>query len=98
MSGYSGGRGLDRQEVGGRGRPDQTALTGLKAATLLRLAWSWLRQVSGDAAYENYLRCTRHHVPAGSLTRSSGSRRPPSRAEFYLDSLHRRYSSVSRCC
>jgi len=98
MSGYSGGRGLGRREAGGSRRPDQTSLRGLKAATVLRLAWSWLRQVSGDAAYENYLRCARHHVPAGGLTGCSGSLRPLSRAEFYLDSLHRRYSTVSRCC
>ncbi len=26
------------------------------ARTAVRKAWGWLRQVSGDAAYENYLR------------------------------------------
>ena len=60
-------------------------------------AWWWLRQVSGDAAYENYLRRvatarpaggTGAHVPGGVLTRE----------EFFLDALRRRYSGVSRCC
>jgi uncharacterized short protein YbdD (DUF466 family) len=56
---------------------------------LLRGGWVWLRQVSGDAAYENYLRSAASHPDSGS---------PLSRAEFYLDSLRRRYSTVSRCC
>jgi len=62
---------------------------------LLLGAWSWLRQVSGDAAYENYVRCNTSHSDSG------GSVTPVpllSRAEFYLDSLRRRYSGVSRCC
>ncbi|HXO45179.1 MAG TPA: YbdD/YjiX family protein [Candidatus Cybelea sp.] len=61
-----------------------------KATSLLRGGWVWLRQVSGDAAYENYLRAAARHPDSGSP--------PLSRAEFYLDSLHRRYSTVSRCC
>jgi uncharacterized short protein YbdD (DUF466 family) len=61
----------------------------------LRHAWSWLRQVSGDAAYENYLRCNTKHSDIG----ASAAHMPLlSRGEFYLDSLRRRYSSVSRCC
>ena len=59
-----------------------------------REGWYWLRQVSGDAAYENYLRCTRRDVCASELAVSP----PLSPAEFYLDALRRRYSSVSRCC
>jgi uncharacterized short protein YbdD (DUF466 family) len=53
-----------------------------------KLCW-WLQQVSGDAAYENYLR----HASA-SGTRS----KILSRQEYYLDALRRRYSGVSRCC
>ena len=50
------------------------------------LFW-WLRQVLGDAAYENYLRSCR------------GAAMPVmSREEFFLDSLRRRYSTISRCC
>ena len=55
------------------------------ARTIARRLWSWLRQVSGDAAYETYLR----HATAGAqLTRT----------QFYLDSVSRQYSTPSRCC
>ncbi len=52
----------------------------------LRTAWWWLREVSGDAAYENYLRriTDRSEVLSGE--------------EFYLEGLERRYACVSRCC
>jgi len=67
---------------------------------LLRVArrqgWFWLRQVSGDAAYEDYLRSLRRAGLSGSEAASSAT--PLSPAEFYLDVLHRRYSSLSRCC
>jgi len=54
--------------------------------------WNWLRQVSGDAAYENYLRSQRRrrHGPTAVA--------PLSREEFYVDSLRRKYTGVSRCC
>ena len=61
-----------------------------------RIAW-WFRQVSGDAAYENYLRSVAHRT-----INSTGSCVPTSRMmtreEFYLDMLQRRYTGVSRCC
>ena len=63
--------------------------------------WNWLRQVSGDAAYENYLNSFRRR---GTLTESAHScyghdlGTPLSRKEFFLDVLRRRYNSVSRCC
>jgi hypothetical protein len=69
--------------------------------------WSWIRQVSGDAAYENYLRSTRRVAKmarAGSCTTQAGcsahatSAQLLTRREFYLDVLRRRYSTVSRCC
>ncbi len=53
--------------------------------------WWWLRQVSGDAAYEDYLRAARRPCSgkeAGVL----------SAEEFYLDALRRRYTGASRCC
>ena len=64
----------------------------LKSAilNLKSLLW-WLRQVLGDSAYENYLRST-HRASVGAHARIM------SREEFFLDSLRRRYSSVSRCC
>jgi putative selenoprotein len=62
---------------------------------VLRAGWYWLRQVSGDAAYDNYLLCNNRCTD----TEESLAPAPPlSRAEFYLDSLRRRYSTVSRCC
>lgn len=64
----------------------------------LRAAWSWLRQVTGDAAYENYLRHAGQGAQNGLFSTAVGVSAPLSRAEFYLDSLRRRYSTVSRCC
>lgn len=61
---------------------------------LLR-AWRWVRQVTGDAAYENYLRGIHHR---GMGTESDSGAGLMSRSEFYLDSLRRRYSTPSRCC
>jgi len=74
-----------------------------------RNIWSWIRQVSGDSAYENYLLSTRRvaraeMVRAGSCTMEAGcsthvtSALPLTREEFYLHALRRRYSTVSRCC
>jgi hypothetical protein len=72
-----------------------------------RNIWSWIRQVSGDAAYENYLRSTRRVADmarAGSCTTHAGpsmhaiSAASLTREEFYLHALRRRYSTVSRCC
>lgn len=57
----------------------------------LNASWWWLRQMSGDAAYENYLR----HAPSRDR---SGPDSRLTREEFYLDALRRRYSDVSRCC
>lgn len=54
--------------------------------------WWWLRQVSGDAAYENYLRSARQGLRSG---KEAGAL---SAAEFYLDALRRRYTRASRCC
>ena len=77
-----------------------------------RNIWSWIRQVSGDAAYENYLRSTRRvahaeaemarvdsrTMQAGCCSTRATSAQLLSRGEFYLDALRRRYSTVSRCC
>ena len=62
-------------------------------SALRRAIW-WVRQVTGDAAYENYLRCVRRE----SVFDSSPGRKLLSREEFYLDSIRRRYSTPSRCC
>lgn len=68
---------------------------------MARNAWWWLRQVSGDAAYDNYLRGVRAAASAAfspDASRPSCRERVLSAEEFYLDSLRRRYSGVSRCC
>jgi uncharacterized short protein YbdD (DUF466 family) len=78
----------------------ETRVLDSSRTNMFRRAWSWLRQVSGDAAYDNYLRCaqrTRNAQEALPVA-ANGSAPPLSRAEFYLDSLRRRYSTVSRCC
>lgn len=54
-----------------------------------RRFWLGLREWCGDAAYESYLR---------SKAARSGSCCNLSRAEFYVEQLHRRYSRPSRCC
>ena len=70
------------------------ARIGSKAMCMARrVAW-WLRQVSGDAAYENYLGC----VSRDTDSRAAAERKPLSPEEFYLDSVRRRYSTPSRCC
>jgi uncharacterized short protein YbdD (DUF466 family) len=58
----------------------------MSASGLWRFVWTWLRQVTGDLAYENYMR------------HAAGAGRPLTREEFYLDTLRRRYTGVSRCC
>lgn len=55
----------------------------------LRRFWRALREWSGDAAYENYLRSK--GIPPGAGPKLS-------RAEFYVEQLDRKYSRPSRCC
>ena len=59
------------------------------AGEVTRALWRWLREVSGDDAYERYLR---HHALShpGALV--------PSRREFYTQELQRKWSGVNRCC
>jgi len=53
--------------------------------SLLRRLWSFLREVTGDSAYETFLR------------RTSGGT-PPTRQEFFCERLARRYEGPNRCC
>lgn len=71
----------------------------------LKFLWWWFRQVSGDAAYENYLRSAQRFAGVGQRAcpdaADTGSRPCASimsREEFFLDALRRRYSTISRCC
>lgn len=55
----------------------------------LRHFWKGLREWSGDAAYDRYLR-------AQEVKRCEHRRL--TRAEFYVEQLDRRYSRPNRCC
>jgi hypothetical protein len=55
-------------------------------AAVATRAWAWLRAVSGDDAYEAY------------LSRAAPPGNAPTRAEFYVDELRRKYSRLNRCC
>jgi len=71
----------------------QSIITG---ESFLQKMWWWLRQISGDAAYENYLA---HGRGAKRPVASSASETDVmTRAQFYADSLRRKYSGISRCC
>jgi uncharacterized short protein YbdD (DUF466 family) len=54
----------------------------------LRNGWQGLREWSGDAAYETYVRCT---------MRTAG-KTPLTREEFYVEQLNRKYTRPNRCC
>lgn len=59
--------------------------------------WWWLRQVSGDADYENYMhRGSRDSCASGPEGRVP--RRALSPKEFYLENLRRKHSRINRCC
>lgn len=62
----------------------------------VRWLWQWVREVSGDAAYETYVGSRRRCRNAAGTT--DAKQQLLSRQEFYLDALRRRYSGVSRCC
>lgn len=57
------------------------------ALTRAQKAWTFLRAVMGDQAYERYLEVAQRRGEA-----------PLSAQEYYLESIKRRYSTVSRCC
>jgi hypothetical protein len=57
----------------------------MTALVFVRTAWRFLREWSGDSAYDRYV------ARAGDGPRLG-------REEFFLDSLRRRYSRPSRCC
>lgn len=50
--------------------------------------WHGLREWSGDAAYERYLRCAER----------KGMKTGLSPAQFYVEQLDRKYSRPNRCC
>ena len=54
----------------------------------MRVVWQGLREWSGDAAYEKYMRCV---ARAGGKVQLTAT-------EFYVEQLNRRYSRPNRCC
>jgi uncharacterized short protein YbdD (DUF466 family) len=60
----------------------------MKLRLAARTGWQGLRQWSGDAAYETYVRCAIRNGNAGLLTRE----------QFYVEQLNRKYSRPNRCC
>ena len=57
------------------------------ALTRVHKAWNYVRAVMGDLAYERYLEVA-----------SRRGETPLSAQEFYVESVKRRYSTISRCC
>jgi uncharacterized short protein YbdD (DUF466 family) len=57
---------------------------------VLRCFWLGLREWSGDAAYERYLR--------SGARESDGSHCALTAEQFYVEQLERRYSRPNRCC
>lgn len=55
----------------------------------LRTAWAYLREVSGDDAYERYVA---HHA------RNHGGEVPMTRKEHFDEQQRRKWTGVSRCC
>lgn len=58
-----------------------------RVRALPRAMWNYVRAVMGDQAYERYLEVAKRTGAA-----------PLSPREFYVESVERRYSTVSRCC
>jgi len=90
LASYLGRAGTGDSSAWQRGGLMRSIVRGTQA--VMGKAWCWLRQVSGDAAYENYLRRTRR----GEATICAGP--PLTREQYYLDVLRRRYTGVGRCC
>jgi uncharacterized short protein YbdD (DUF466 family) len=55
--------------------------------TALARSWSFLRDLTGDAAYDAH------------AARAQACREPlRSRKDFYLEGLRRKYDGLNRCC
>ena len=63
--------------------------SGKKIRRWARGLWRGIREWSGDASYERYLR---------SVSGKSEGRHALSAEEFYLEQLNRKYSRPNRCC
>ena len=74
----------------------RTVLRGVVSAWR-KFVW-YVRQVTGDAAYENYLRCKARRAANGYAPLPDEPSKPVSEQEFYLETIRRQYSRISRCC
>jgi hypothetical protein len=66
--------------------------------SIFRSCCWWWRQVSGDAAYENYvrraMRCSSERAAGGPYRAGE----IVSAEQFYLDRLRREHTGINRCC
>jgi uncharacterized short protein YbdD (DUF466 family) len=65
------------------------ARRGILLRRVLRVGWSFVRQVSGDDAYERYLR---------HLARFHPDQAPMSRSDHYEFRQEQKWDRPSRCC
>lgn len=77
-------------------RKAASGLSMLRAA--FRAVWWWLRQIFGDAAFENYTQHVSKHPVSGQEGHIHCGQREFSEKEFYLDRLRRKHNTVNRCC
>ncbi|MBN8444148.1 MAG: YbdD/YjiX family protein [Gammaproteobacteria bacterium] len=61
----------------------------VKLLAALKKAWRLIRELSGDDAYERYLRHQILHHPEET---------PLSRQAFFQQEQHRKWHGVKRCC
>jgi uncharacterized short protein YbdD (DUF466 family) len=61
----------------------------------LQFVWQWLREVSGDDAYERYLAS---HARRHANDESRPVCEPLSKSEFFKQRQEDKWSGVKRCC
>jgi hypothetical protein len=69
-----------------------------KLLSILRSGWWWWRQVSGDAAYENYVRRAMRGSSERAVRGHCDAEKIVSAEQFYLDRLRREHTRINRCC
>lgn len=61
----------------------------------LKTAWSWVRHLSGDDAYDRYLKHYQEHHRVGDEQGGAG---PLSKAEFFKQWQDQKWNGIKRCC
>jgi len=69
-----------------------------KLLNIFRSCWWWWRQVSGDAAYENYVRRAMRGSAEHAACGPCNAEKIVSAEQFYLDRLRREHARINRCC